>query len=177
MKHPCRYSNYLAYRDHSWCTVEPSRSIIKGFFWTNIIAAIPLESLDWYHLHSEIMTSWPPTPVVSACLYYLMLLYVHAAVSTLLFSLGPCPSSLPSWPYNLASSPGHSQLFNVARWKARGPGTRRHVSDVSPRTDLESTLLCVGAFFILWLTYRHFVAFLNSSLVRGKIGDYAEKNK
>ena len=48
------------------------------------------------------------------------------------------------------------------------------MSDVSPRTDLESTLLCVGAFFVLWLTYRHFVAFLNSSLVRGKISDYAE---
>ena len=48
---------------------------------------------------------------------------------------------------------------------------RRHVSDVSPRTDLESTLLCVGTFFVLWLTYRHFVAFLNYFLVEDKIRD------
>ena len=75
----------------------------------------------------------------------------------------------------LASSPGHSQLSNVARWKARGPGTQRHVSDVSHKTDLESTLLRVGTFFVLWLIYRHFVAFLNYSLVEGKIRDYPKR--
>ena len=30
----------------------------------------------------------------------------------------------------LASSPGHSQLFNVARWKTRRPGLRSHVKCV-----------------------------------------------
>ena len=31
----------------------------------------------------------------------------------------------------VASSPGHSQLFNVARWKTGGPGTRAHVRDTA----------------------------------------------
>ena len=35
----------------------------------------------------------------------------------------------------------------------------------------------MGTFFVLWLIYRHFVTFLNSSLVGGKIRDYTEKNK
>ena len=44
----------------------------------------------------------------------------------------------------LASSPGHSYVFNVTHRKGRGPGTQPHMSDVSPGTNLETTELCVG---------------------------------
>ena len=33
------------------------------------------------------------------------------------------------WWWPVASSSGHSQLFNVAHWKARGPGMWQHVSE------------------------------------------------
>ena len=33
----------------------------------------------------------------------------------------------------VASSPGHSHLFNVARRKGGGPGTRSHVCDANTR--------------------------------------------
>ena len=75
----------------------------------------------------------------------------------------------------LASSQATPCFSMLHAEKREGLGTRRHVSDISPRTDLESTLLCMSAFFVLWLTYRHFVAFLNSSLVGGKISDYTER--
>jgi hypothetical protein len=39
----------------------------------------------------------------------------------------------------LASSPDHSHVLNVARRKGGRPGTRPHVSDVTPGTNLEST--------------------------------------
>jgi hypothetical protein len=38
----------------------------------------------------------------------------------------------------VASSPGHSHVFNVTRRKGGEPGTRSHVSDVAPGTDLMS---------------------------------------
>ena len=40
----------------------------------------------------------------------------------------------------LASFPGHSHVFNVIRRKGGEPGTRWHVSDVLPGTNLEPTL-------------------------------------
>ena len=41
--------------------------------------------------------------------------------------------------FGVASSPGHSHVFNVTRRKGGGPGARAHVSDVAPGTNLEST--------------------------------------
>ena len=41
----------------------------------------------------------------------------------------------------LASSPGHSHLFNVAHRKERGPGTRRHVRE---REMVREGLMSVG---------------------------------
>ena len=36
----------------------------------------------------------------------------------------------------VASSPGHSHIFNVSHRKGGGPGARAHVSDVAPGIDL-----------------------------------------
>ena len=50
-----------------------------------------------------------------------------------------------------------------------------HVSDVSPGTDLRIDFIVRGHVFVLWLTYHHFVAFLNSPLVGGNFRDYTEE--
>ena len=35
-------------------------------------------------------------------------------------------------------SPGHSEFFNVARWKTGGPGMRRHSRDAGDRSEVEA---------------------------------------
>ena len=46
--------------------------------------------------------------------------------------------------FDLASSPGHSHLFNVARRKGRGPGIRCHVINVTRMKGGRRVKLSVG---------------------------------
>ena len=47
-------------------------------------------------------------------------------------------SAIASYP---ASSPGPFPAFNVARWKAGGPGARAHVPYVKPEVDVMHVIL------------------------------------
>ena len=55
----------------------------------------------------------------------------------------------------VASYSGHSQFFNVARWKTRGPGRWSHVTDVKGRTMVEPWLSCVGTMHLCGKLLRH----------------------
>ena len=112
----------------------------------------PHAGVDKVPLHYRYIIAIRPREfdnIINRLWLLLTFLKTHA-VTIISISLRLLSHTDGDWTYqNLASSPGHSQFFNDAHWKAGGPGTRNRVNDITSRRLLRVGGPKVSSFWAL----------------------------